>query len=185
MWLYEDNNGATHFCVLVNNKILEFTRAGAQTHQDNGVAWQSRAAFASLVWDEDGITLGSIRNLYAKLLFPKGQIAMNVSGLTRQGVQTSAGSDNFTTTTTYTGIGQWLYGGALNIENAAWKYGDDPGEIKTFGKSVAVLRVKPRGLLNQMDWEVVSSTAGTDYILSAVNTRGFALSELTLRTNNN
>ena len=185
MWLYEDNNGATHFCVLVDNAILEFTRAGAQTHQDNGVAWQSRAAFASLVWDEDGITLGSIRNLYAKLLFPKGQIAMNVSGLTRQGVQTSAGSDNFTTTTTYTGIGQWLYGGALNIENAAWKYGDDPGEIKTFGKSVAVLRVKPRGLLNQMDWEVVSSTAGTDYILSAVNTRGFALSELTLRTNNN
>ena len=66
-----------------------------------------------------------------------------------------------------------------------WKYGDDPGEIKTFGKGVAVLRVKPRGLLNQMDWEVVAETAGTDYILSAVNTRGFALSELTLRTNNN
>lgn len=184
MWLYEDNSGATHFCVLVNNKILEFTRAGAQTHQDDGVAWRSRAAFQSLVWDEDGITLGSVRNLYAKLLFPKGQIAMNASGLTRKGVQIAAGSDNFTTTTTYTGIGQWLYGDALLQKNAAWKYGDDPGEIKTFGKGVAVLRVKPRGLLNQMDWEVVSETAGTDYILSAVNTRGFALSELTLRTNN-
>lgn len=178
MWLYEDNSGATHFCVLVNNKILEFTRAGAQTHQDDGVAWRSRAAFQSLVWDEDGITLGSVRNLYAKLLFPKGQIAMNASGLTRKGVQIAAGSDNFTTTTTYTGIGQWMY-------SAGHKYGDDPGEIKTFGKGVAVLRVKPRGLLNQMDWEVVSETAGTDYILSAVNTRGFALSELTLRTNNN
>lgn len=183
MWLYEDNNGATHFCVLVDNVVLEFTRAGSQTHQDDGVPWRSRVAFESLVWDEDGITLGSIRNLYVKLLYPKGTINSNASGLTREGVQTSAGSDSFTTTTTFTGIGQWLYGGALLQKNAAWKYGDDPGEIRTFGKSVAVLRIKPRGLLNQLDWEVTGETAGTDYILSAVNTRGFALDELTLRTN--
>lgn len=183
MWLYEDNAGATHFCVLVNNIVLEFTRAGSQTHQDDGVAWRSRVAFESLIWDEDGITLGSIRNLYAKLLYPKGTINFTASGLTRQGVQTSVGSDQFTTTTTFTGIGQWLYGGSLTQADAAWKYGDDPGEIKTFGKSVAVLRIRPRGLLNQMDWEVTGETSGTDFTLSAVNTRGFALDELTLRTN--
>lgn len=183
MWLYEDNDGATHFCVLVDDVILEFTRAGSQTHQDDNVAWRSRAAFESLVWDEDGIILGSVRNLYAKLLFPKGTINFNAAGLTREGVQTAAGSDVFTTTTTFTGIGQWMYGSAFALADSAPKYGDDPGEIKTFGKSVAVLRIKPRGLLNQLDWEITGETPGTDFIVSAVNTRGFALDELTLRTN--
>lgn len=175
LWLYEDNSGATHFCVLVDNIILEFTRAGAQSHQDDDEPWMSRVAFESLVWDEDGITLGKIRRQYFKLLFPKGTITANATGLTRRGVQTSAGSDTFTVTTTFTGIGQWDYSGL-------YKYGDDPGEIRTFGKSISVLEIKPKGLLAQLDWEVVGDTAGTDYILSSVNTKGTALDDLVLKT---
>ncbi len=175
MWLYEDSQGNTHFCVLVDNKILEFSRAGANSHTDDGTPWKSRIAFQSLVWDEDGITLGKIRRIYAKLLFPKGVIQINTTGLTRKGASTATGSDLFTTTTTYTGVGSWFY-------SAGHMYGEDPGEIKTFGKSVALLKVKPKGLLNQLDWEVVSETSGTDYVLSSVNTRGVALDELTLRS---
>lgn len=174
MWLYEDNDGATHFCVLVDNEILEFTRAGAQTHQDNGVAWQSRVAFESLVWDEDGINLAKIRKCYFKLLFPKGTITANTTGLTRKGVQQSVGSDSFTVTTTPTGYDDWTY------DN--YQYDADPGVVNTYGKSIAVLQVKPRGLLAQLDWEVVSETVNTDYILSAANTRGFSLDELVLKT---
>lgn len=174
LWLYEDSLGNTHFCALVNNKILEFSRAGSQTHQDDGVAWRSRVAFSSLVWDEDGIILGKIRNMYFKLLYPKGNIQANVTGLTRRGVQQSAGSDTFSVTTTPTQIGVWFY------SDHHW-YGEDPGEIKTYGKSVAVLKVKPKGLLAEASWEVVSETAGTDYILSACNSRGFALDELILK----
>ena len=175
LWLYEDNDGNTHFCALIDNAILQFTRAGSQTHQDNGVAWRSRVAFGSLKWDEDGITLGKVRNVYAKLLFPKGTIVMNASGLTRNNVRNASGSDTFTTTTTPTGIGQWFY-------SAGHQYGDDPGEIRSFGKSVAVLNIKPKGLLSQMDWEVVGNSAGTDYILSAVNTRGHSLENLTINS---
>jgi hypothetical protein len=174
IWLYEDSIGSTHFCVLVDNVILEFTRAGGQTHQDDNVAWTSRVAFDSLVWDEDGITLGNIRNQYFKLLQPKGHISVNATGLTRKGVQQSAGSDTFTTTTTYTGIGQWDYSGD-------YLYGDDPGEINSFGKSVAVLQIRPKGLLNQLAWEVTADTAGTDYTLSAVNTRGWSSAEMVLK----
>lgn len=176
LWLYEDNSGQTHFCALVGNRVLEFTRAGSQTHTDDGTAFYSRVAFESIVWDEDGLSLGSIRNVYGKLLYPQGNITMNTNGLTRKGVQQSTGSDNFTTVTSPTGFGEWLYADSH-------LYGEDPGQINSYGKSVSVLRVKPRGLLNQMDWEVVSETPGTDYTLSAVNTRGFALDELTLRTN--
>jgi hypothetical protein len=176
MWLYEDNSGTTHFCVLQDDVILEFTRAGSQTHQDDGVAWRSRIAFESMVWDEDGIILGKIRNMYFKLLYPKGSITANATGVTRKGVQQAAGSDSFTVTTTPTGIGQWQYG-------AGHLYGEDPGEIKSYGKSVAVLTVKPKGLLAQADWEIIGETAGTDFIASAVNTRGTALDELIIKTN--
>lgn len=176
MWLYEDNSGSTHHCVLVGNRILEFTRAGSQTHQDDGVAFRSRAAFESLVWDEDGLNLGSIRNMYAKLLSPKGTINMNANGLTRKGLRTAVGSDQFTTTTTFTGFGQVMY-------SVGTMYGQDPGSIKTYGKSVAVMRIKPKGLLAQLDWEVVSEVPGSDYTLSAVNARGFSIDQLTMRTN--
>lgn len=174
LWLYEDNDGNTHFCALVGNKVLEFTRA-SQPHQDDGVAWRSRVAFEALVWDEDGVILGSIRNQYFKLLFPKGSITVNSYGLTRKGVQVAGGSDMFTTSTSFTGIGQWDYSGN-------YRYGDDPGNIVAFGASVAVLKVKPKGLLAQLEWEIVANTTNTDYILSAVNTKGFALDDLVLRT---
>jgi hypothetical protein len=174
LWLYEDNDGTPHLCALVNNVILEFTRAGGTTHQDDNVPFRSRVAFDSLVWDEDGITLGNIRNQYFKFLFPKGVIQVNATGLTRRGVQTSAGSDTFTVTTTFTGYDLWLYDQHM--------YDDDPGEIDSFGKSVAVLRIKPKGLLNQLAWEVVGETSGTDYILSAVNSRGWSSDELIMKT---
>lgn len=175
MWLYEDSTGATHFCVLVNNIVLEFTRAGSRTHVDDDVAWRSRVAFESMVWDEDGIILGKIRNQYFKLLFPKGMITANATGLTRKGVQQAAGSDTFTTTTSMTDVGVWQYG-------AGHQYGEDPGEIKSYGKSIAILNIKPKGLVAQLDWEVTADTPGADYILSAVNTKGFALEDLVLKT---
>lgn len=177
MWLYEDSEGVTHFCVLSNNKILEFSRTGTQTHQDDGTAWRSNAGFSSLVWDEDGLSLGSIRNQYFKLLFPKGTINVNSTGLTRQGVTTSVGSDSYTYTTTETSYDDWVYD--------TYQYDVDPGVVETYGKSVAVLKIKPRGLLNQLDWNVGANTAGSDYLLSAVNTRGFAIDQLTLKTETN
>ena len=175
LWLYEDTLGNTHFCALVNNVVLEFTRRGSQTHQDNGESWESKVGYSALVWDKAGITLGKIRNQYFKILQPKGNITSNVTGITRRGVQTAAGTDNFTVTTSYTGIGQWDYSGNF-------MYGDDPGQVNSYGKSVAVLHVKPKGLLNQLTWEIGASTAGSDYILSSVSTRGWSSDELIMKT---
>lgn len=167
IWLYEDNNGASHLCVLVNNIILEFTRAGTIPHTDDGVAWSSRVAFSSLVWDPDGVSLGTIHNQYFKLLEPTGQITANTYGLSKRGSITNTGTASYSVETSFTGIGQWDYSGD-------YQYGDDIGNVNSFAQSVAVLHVKPKGLLNQEDWEVVASTAGTDYFLSAVSTRGMA-----------
>jgi hypothetical protein len=173
MWLYEDNAGQTHFCILQDNMILEFTRTGGVLHEDNGTAFSSRVAFRSLKWDEDGISMAKIRKQYFKLLYPRGTIVAKSTGLTRKGVQQSTGTDSFTVTTTPTGYGLWEYG--------IFEYGADPGEIESYGKSIAVLEIRPKGLLAQADWEVLADTAGSDYILSAVSTKGFSLEDLILK----
>ena len=173
MWLYEDNSGQTHFCVLVGNKVLQFTRAGATPHQDDGTAWRSRAAFETLVWDDGGYIMGRIRRQYHKLLEPRGTVTANTTGLDRNGVVTSTGSDTFTITTTPTGFEDFVYD--------EYQYDQDPGEVNTYGKSVAMLEIKPSGLVNQLSWEVVADTAGSDYIYSGSRTKGFALDDQVLR----
>lgn len=174
IWLYEDNNGLAHLCVLVGSNILEFTREGALLSSDDGVAFSSRCAFSSLVWDKDGITLGNINNQYFKLLNPVGTITANTYGLSKRGLAIATGSDAYNSETTFTGIGIWDYSGD-------YLYGDDIGTIDTLSKSIAVLHVRPKGLINQEDWEIVTDTAGCDYILSAVSTRGMANNDLIFR----
>lgn len=174
LWLYEDNQGLSHLCALVGNVIMEFTRAGSQTTTDDGVAWKSRCAFSSLVWDKDGISLGNIHNQYFKFLEPKGNIQVNTLGLTKRGSTQDTGSDSYSVEVTFTGIGVWDYSGN-------YQYGDDIGTVSSFAKSVAVLHVRPKGLLNQLDWEIVTEDAGCDYFLSAVSTRGTANLDLVLK----
>lgn len=175
IWLYEDNNGVSHFCALVNNIILEFSRAGAQTTQDDGVPFRTRTAFSSLVWDEDGIALANIYRQYFKVLQPQGSIMVNAYGLTKTGLSASVGSDSFIRSVSFTGMGQWDYSGD-------YMYGDDIGEVQSYGQSVAVLTVRPKGLLNQLDWEVVTEASNCDYLLSSVNTRGTGNDNLIYQT---
>jgi hypothetical protein len=174
MWLYEDSNGLTHFCVLVDNVVLEFKRAGSTAHQDDGTAFRSRVAFESLKWDEDGLNLGKIRRQYFKFLDPRGTIDVNTSGVGKTGLTTATGSDSFTVTTTPTGYDIWAYD--------EHEYDEDPGQINTYGKSIAVLEIRPKGLINQLAWEVVGETVNTDYTLSAVRTKGDSLDHLVLKT---
>lgn len=171
IWLYEDNAGASHLCVLVGGVIMEFSRTGSVLSTDDGVAFSTRCAFSSLVWDKDGITLGNINHQYFKLLQPQGTIVANSYGLSTRGITVNTGSDTYSSETTFTGIGIWDYSGD-------YLYGDDVGTIDTFARSIAVLDVRPKGLLNQEDWEIVTNTAGCDYVLSSVSTRGMANNDL-------
>jgi len=174
IWLYEDSTGLTHLCVIVGSSILEFTRAGSSTTSDNGVAWSSRCAFSSLVWDKDGITLGNIHNQFFKLLVPKGTIQINTYGLTKRGSTTDTGSDTFTALVSFTGYDIWDYDSGLPSN---W-YDADPGDIDIIGKSIAVLHIKPKGLINQEDWEILTTDINCDYMLSSVSTRGMSNTDL-------
>lgn len=168
IWLYEDSLGVSHLCVLVDNVILEFTRTGTNTTTDDGVAWTSRLAYSSLVWDQDGISLGNINNQYFKFLNPRGTIQVNTYGLSKRGATLDTGSETYSTGVSFSGYDVW------NYDDEADNYDDDPGALDATVKSVAVVRVRPKGLLNQEDWEIITEESGCDYILSAVNTRGMA-----------
>jgi len=167
MWLYEDSLGTSHLCALVDNVILEFTRAGSSTTSDDGVAWRSRCAFSSLVWDQDGIALGNIQNQYFKLLSPRGEILVNTFGLTKRGAVGDTGSESYSVDPSFTGYDIWDY-------DSNDLYDDDPGDINTLARSASVIRIRPKGLLNQEDWEIVTEEINCDYYLSSVNTRGMA-----------
>jgi hypothetical protein len=164
MWVYEDSDGTSHFCVLVGERILEFTRSVAT--EDDGVAFSTRCAYSSLVWDEDGLVMANIRKQYYKFLNPRGEINVSVYGLNKDGVTNAIGGETFTQTVSFTGIGVWDYSGA-------YKYGDSVGTISIFGKSIGAQKVKTNAkMINQLDWEITTETTGCDYLLSAVRTIG-------------
>lgn len=164
MWVYEDSEGVSHFCVLIGNRILEFSRSVAT--EDDGVAFSTRCAYSSLVWDEDGLVMANIRKQYYKFLNPKGQINVSVYGLDKDGITNAIGSESFSQQVSFTGIGVWDYSGQF-------KYGDSIGTISIFGKSIGAQKVKTNAkMINQLDWEITTSTVGCDYLLSAVRTIG-------------
>ncbi len=165
LWLYEDSDGATHFCALVDNKILEFSR-NVDT-EDDGTAFRTRVGFSSLVFDETGLVMANIRKQYYKLLEPKGSINFGVYGIDKDGVVAVLASEPYQQSVTFTGYDVWLYD--------EYEYDDDVGTISTFGKSIDSKPIKTNAkLINQLDWEVVTEGIGADYLLSSVKTEGHA-----------
>lgn len=78
MWLYEDNSGHTHFCLLVNNKIVEFNETALD---DDGVPFRTRLATPTLTFDESGMLMAYIEKLRTLLIRPRGNIQISAYGL--------------------------------------------------------------------------------------------------------
>lgn len=163
LWLYEDSSGATHFCALIGNRILEFSRNVST--EDDGTAFRTRVGFSSLVWDEAGLVMANIRKQYYKFLNPKGNIQIFVYGIDKEGIVATLASETYQQSVTFTGYDVWVYD--------AYQYDEEVGTIESFGKSIDSKLVKTNAkLINQLDWEVVTEDIGCDYFLSAVETIG-------------
>lgn len=78
MWLYNDNNGTTHFCVLQNNTIYEFTDNVAT--QDDGVAFPTSAAMGMQPFSDDWQEWADVE--WVKFVFSSlnGTINVGVTG---------------------------------------------------------------------------------------------------------
>lgn len=90
MWLYEDSDGVTHHCVLVSNKILEFSETALD---DDGVPFRTRLAGSMFTFDESGLQMAAIDMMRFYFLNPRGSINVGSYGL-------AEGSENVATLST-------------------------------------------------------------------------------------
>lgn len=90
MWLYNSNDGMTHFCILSNNQIFEFTYAVSA--QDNGVAFSTDIGTGILKFSEDGQEWAKVSFVTYILQNPRGTVNVAVSGKTEDApISTLAG----------------------------------------------------------------------------------------------
>lgn len=162
LWLYNDNDGMTHFCALVDNVIYEFTYSAATN--DDGDAFSTSANSGILKFSEDGQEWGKIIDVTFVFLRPQGQITVNVSGKTEDASLATVG------TTTYdpgTSISGWGEGGWESYEGWA----DSETVPTSFGDARAALRIEVDETVNWWKWDISSSSLGVDFQLSDVIAR--------------
>jgi hypothetical protein len=133
-WLYNDNSGRTHFCVLVNNQILEFTDTVAT--QDNGVAFPTSGRTGILGFSEDLQEWAIVHRVIYVVQRPQGTIAVSVKGKTEDTPLDVVGSEPFTANTDIVGWSEPVTGGWSSptrgwsgIERVPQQYGIERTEI--------------------------------------------------------
>jgi hypothetical protein len=104
MWLYNDNSGVTHFCVLVNNVIYEFTEN--QLTNDDGVAFATSGASGTIYFSKDEREWGKLIKVIFTIIRPQGTLSFNVTAETDEGPMTFIGGDTYGLDTTVAGWGE-------------------------------------------------------------------------------
>ena len=102
MWLYNDNSGQTHFCLLVNNAILELSYSAKTV--DNGKGFSTSFNSGQNKFSDDGREWGRLIQLVFVILRPQGRINFSASVKTEDGVVPFSGSEDFSPSTTRSGI---------------------------------------------------------------------------------
>lgn len=162
MWLYNDNNGVTHFCVLVNNEIFEFSYT--QATNDDGVAFPTSATSGIIKFSEDGMEWAKIIDATFILLRPQGNITLSISGKTEDSALSTIGSETYNPETSISGWGEtsWeSYLGWADSETVPTSYGD--------ARAAVVIEVDE--ILNWWKWELTTEDLGVDYQLSDIIVR--------------
>lgn len=83
MTLYNDNSGTTHFLLLSENRILDFSRTFAT--QDRGAAFSTEVKSGELTWSKDGREWARLIQVVFTLLRPMGDINIEIFGETEDG----------------------------------------------------------------------------------------------------
>jgi hypothetical protein len=174
MWLYEDNAGEVHHCILTrDNVIVEFTRSVATT--DDGKAFSTRLKTGGVVFDEGGVSMASIETVRSKFLYPRGDISILISGIGEDGPVSSFASTTFSVSVQRTGWSDMEYAYESNPAQYSTTIqvgGEDSAD------PVRVIPIEVDEIVNQLTTEVSTETAGCDYFLSSLNTSGKAIDGL-------
>lgn len=159
MWLYNDNDGTTHFCILQDNKILEFSYS--QATNDNGVAFPTNATSGIINFSEDGQEWAKVIDVTFILMRPQGSINVSISGYTEDDPLTTVGSDSYTPDSSVAGWSETDWEGYLgwaNSDTVPTSFGDARAPI--------VLEIDEE--LKWWKWDLSTQDLGVDYQLSDI-----------------
>ncbi len=162
MWLYNDNDGVTHFCVLVNNEIYELSHT--QATNDDGVAFPTSATSGIIKFSDDGMEWGKLIDVTFILLRPQGDITLSVTAKTEDSALSTVGSETYNPETSISGWseGSWeSYLGWADSETVPTSYGD--------ARAAVIIEVDE--LVNWWKWSLNTQDIGVDYQLSDVIAR--------------
>jgi hypothetical protein len=116
MWLYNDNNGKTHFLILKSNTIYEFS--DSQFTNDAGVSFNTSGNSGQISFSKDGRVWGHLLKIIYVLLRPQGTFQASVAGEGDGGAIAQVGSNTFTPRTSVAGWDEPLQ--AWDSPTRAW-----------------------------------------------------------------
>ena len=168
--LYGDSQGKTHFLMLSDDKIYEFTRTKAS--EDNGVKFRSKISSGYVKVDENGMDWMHVIDVTFVFINPQGDISMRVRGKTEDEPVAPVGDRSFTPTTSYAGWGELKTVEGIPVTYLGWgdkQWGEIVNAPASYGASRVARTIEVDEVVNYLQWEVEGF--GADYILSDVVVR--------------
>lgn len=159
MWLYNDNDGITHFCTLSNNEILEFTNTVAT--QDNGTAFPTGASTGLYQFSEDGQEWAKVLRVIFVLQRPTGFISVSATGRTEDSLLASLGSSAFESQNDVIGWDERPW-------DATASWDDVIGVPQAFGVDQTEIEIEIDEELKWLRCDLSTSAAGVDYELTDI-----------------
>lgn len=170
--VYEDEED-TNLLALVDNKFMRFTRTVAT--QDDGEPFETYLRSGSITFDKSGVTMAHIRDMRFKLLYPRGNIYLNVRGLTEDGGRRSLNKGLYEQELQASGWGQLIWSNA----DSERSYSDDVGVIEAYATVPSdVVPIEVDNTVNEIEWTVSTQDSDCDYFLASVHILGLKIPEL-------
>lgn len=165
MWLYRDNDGVTHHCILQNNEVYEFTYSQFTT--DSSGAVSTNATSGVIKFSEDGQEWAKIIDVTFVLSRPRGAIQLSVTGKTEDNPLTTLASQNYISDSASSLFSGWA--------EASWSDMDGWADSEVVplefsdAQEPAILEVDEEVMW--WKWELNTRNAGVDYQLTDVVAR--------------
>ncbi len=130
MMLYNDNSGTTHFLILQNNAILEFSFNYAYLTNDNGIPFSTSGQSGLIKFSDDGREWWHILQVVFVLLRPQGSLNFTIQGKTEDEPLSTVGLDTFQPTSPLAGWGEagWSVQGWSAFQAVPITFGDTAQE---------------------------------------------------------
>lgn len=164
MWLYNDDAGVTHFCILEDNKIYELTKKFYCN--DDGTPFMTSGESGQIGFSDDELDWASLSRVVFRLIRPQGPITLTVVAETEDGPLTFNHFRDYSVTSTVTGWGEISTIGLTGFGQFGWgEVGNAPED--TGGATVDV-EVEIDEEVNWWKYAWNTNDTGVKYQIGAV-----------------